>query len=57
MTTKTHKAGVTSWRLEVMNTLNMKYEIKKGQIIYKGDLNESLVGFLVTKKNELNISL
>jgi len=51
----THKAGLTDWRIKVMETLKMDYTIKNGQIIYKGELEITLVNFLVEKRIELGI--
>ena len=53
--TKTHKAGLTNWRTEVLDVLNMKYEIKNDTIIYKGNLDNTLVSFLIDKSIELGI--
>ena len=53
--TKTHKAGLTNWRVEVLEFLNMKYEVKNDTIIYKGSLDNTLVSFLIDKSIELEI--
>ena len=55
-TTKTHKATLTEWRIKVLETLNMPYEVKNDMIIYKGILESTLVNFLVDKRIELGIN-
>ncbi len=52
---KTYKAGLTQWRLQVLNTLGLKFEIIKDTIIYKGKLDTTFVNFLIDKKIELGI--
>lgn len=55
-TQKTHKATLTDWRVKVLESLNMKYEVKNNMIIYKGELESTLVNFLVDKRIELGIN-
>jgi hypothetical protein len=54
---KTHKAGRTNWRENVMNALNLNYTIVNDQIIYKGSIGEykTLVGLLVSEAKKKNI--
>jgi hypothetical protein len=52
---KTYKAGLTQWRLEVLNALGLKFEIIEDTIIYKGKLNTTFVNFLIDKKIQLSI--
>jgi len=55
MKTKTYKATLTDWRLKVLDTLNMNYEVVGKEIIYKGNLETTFVNFLIDKRIELNI--
>ena len=47
MAIRTHKAGFTQWRVDVMNKLGLKFEVKNDKIIYKGELKTTFVSFLI----------